>query len=86
MNSEHNMRVENDSMGELKVPVEAYYGAQTMRAILNFPISQKKAWRESPRSNHQRRMEDGGFFRAEVASSTAGRLFLPRALSSIIIS
>ncbi len=39
MNSEHNMRVENDSMGELKVPVEAYYGAQTMRAILNFPIS-----------------------------------------------
>ena len=26
-------------MGELKVPEHAYYGAQTMRAVLNFPIS-----------------------------------------------
>ena len=32
-------RVERDSMGELTVPGEAYYGAQTMRAVLNFPIS-----------------------------------------------
>ena len=32
-------RLERDSMGELKVPAGAYYGAQTMRAVLNFPIS-----------------------------------------------
>ena len=32
-------RTERDSMGEFKVPVSAYYGAQTMRAVVNFPIS-----------------------------------------------
>ncbi|WP_424682384.1 class II fumarate hydratase [Frateuria sp. YIM B11624] len=32
-------RTEHDSMGELKVPVDALYGAQTQRAIDNFPIS-----------------------------------------------
>ena len=32
-------RVERDSMGELRVPAGAYYGAQTMRAVQNFPIS-----------------------------------------------
>ncbi len=32
-------RLEKDSIGELAVPVEAFYGVQTMRAIQNFPIS-----------------------------------------------
>ena len=32
-------RVERDSMGEVKVPKSAYYGAQTQRAVENFPIS-----------------------------------------------
>ena len=32
-------RVERDSMGEMRVPVDAYYGASTQRAVLNFPIS-----------------------------------------------
>src|SRR5690606_2088848 len=32
-------RIEKDSMGELKVPSEALYGAQTQRAVNNFPIS-----------------------------------------------
>jgi len=32
-------RVEKDSMGEVKVPKNAYYGAQTQRAADNFPIS-----------------------------------------------
>lgn len=32
-------RIEKDSMGELKVPANALYGAQTQRAIENFPIS-----------------------------------------------
>ena len=34
-----NTRIEKDSMGDVKVPVDAYYGAQTQRAINNFPIS-----------------------------------------------
>src|SRR3954452_13974951 len=32
-------RIEKDSIGELAVPIEAYYGVQTMRAVQNFPIS-----------------------------------------------
>jgi fumarate hydratase class II len=32
-------RIEKDTMGEMEVPVDAYYGASTQRAVLNFPIS-----------------------------------------------
>ena len=32
-------RIERDSMGELEVPSEALYSAQTQRAVVNFPIS-----------------------------------------------
>ena len=32
-------RVEKDSMGEIRVPSKAYYGAQTQRAVENFPVS-----------------------------------------------
>ncbi len=32
-------RIEHDSMGEVRVPSQAYYGAQTQRAVENFPIS-----------------------------------------------
>src|SRR3979490_2001779 len=32
-------RTERDSMGEMQVPADAYYGAQTARAVENFPIS-----------------------------------------------
>ena len=32
-------RIEKDSMGELSVPAHALYGAQTQRAVNNFPIS-----------------------------------------------
>ncbi len=35
----HKMRLERDSMGELEVPAQAYYGGNTRRAELNFPIS-----------------------------------------------
>src|SRR2546422_5882921 len=31
--------MEKDSMGEMEVPADAYYGASTQRAVLNFPIS-----------------------------------------------
>src|SRR3954469_23283752 len=37
--SDATFRTERDSMGEMQVPAEAYYGAQTARAVENFPIS-----------------------------------------------
>jgi fumarate hydratase class II len=37
-------RTEKDSLGEIQVPAEALYGAQTQRAVLNFPISGMKPY------------------------------------------
>ena len=34
-----NMRIEKDFLGEKEVPVDAYYGIQTLRAVENFPIT-----------------------------------------------
>ena len=39
MSNTEETRSERDSMGEMQVPVDAYYGASTQRAVLNFPIS-----------------------------------------------
>ena len=33
------VRIEKDSMGEMRVPADAYYGAETARAVENFPVS-----------------------------------------------
>jgi fumarate hydratase, class II len=38
-------RVERDSLGEVRVPEQALYGAQTQRAVLNFPITGLRPWR-----------------------------------------
>src|SRR5579883_1856196 len=38
LQSSEKTRVERDSMGEMRVPIDAYYGASTQRAVLNFPI------------------------------------------------
>ncbi|RLA13000.1 MAG: class II fumarate hydratase, partial [Gammaproteobacteria bacterium] len=35
-------RIEQDTMGELEVPSDRYYGAQTARSLINFPISTEK--------------------------------------------
>ena len=35
-------RIEKDSVGELEIPVDAYYGVQSYRAKLNFPITGRK--------------------------------------------
>lgn len=43
-------RIERDSMGEMEVPSSAYYGAQTQRAVLNFPISSYRMPREMIRA------------------------------------
>src|SRR5579871_4678655 len=42
-------RMETDSMGAVRIPADAYYGAQTQRAIENFPIS---GWRLRPELIH----------------------------------
>ncbi len=34
----NNFRIESDSFGELKVPKDRYYGAQSARSLINFPI------------------------------------------------
>ena len=39
MASNKDFRVEHDTMGEVLVPINALYGAQTQRAVENFPIS-----------------------------------------------
>lgn len=37
-------RIEKDSLGEVKVPANAYYAAQTQRAVINFPITGLKPY------------------------------------------
>ena len=37
--TEQEMRIEHDSMGEVEVPKDALWRAQTQRAVANFPIS-----------------------------------------------
>ncbi len=37
-----NYRIERDSMGEMKVPADRYWGAQTQRSFENFPIGWEK--------------------------------------------
>ncbi len=39
MSDKPKVRIERDTMGPMEVPADAYYGASTMRAVLNFPIS-----------------------------------------------
>ena len=48
--NKQNFRTESDSMGEMQVPASAYYGAQTQRAVQNFPISGLRFPREFIRS------------------------------------
>ena len=43
-------RWEHDSLGEIEVPKEALYGAQTQRAMTNFQITGRHAARRSARS------------------------------------
>ncbi len=43
--TESSYRAERDSMGELRVPADALWGAQTQRAVQNFPLS---GWRMPP--------------------------------------
>ncbi len=42
---QNSYRIERDSLGEVQVPEKALYGAQTVRAVNNFPISGLRTWR-----------------------------------------
>ena len=39
-------RIEHDSMGEVEVPADALWGAQTQRAVDNFPVSGERIGRD----------------------------------------
>ncbi|MEO6627214.1 MAG: lyase family protein, partial [Aquihabitans sp.] len=58
-------RTEHDSMGEVRVPTDALWGAQTQRAVENFPISGRPIDRRLIRAL--------GLIKAEAATENAGR-------------
>ena len=80
MAEQTNFRKERDSMGEFDVPSDAYYGANTMRAVLNFPISDLRFPRSFIRAlgqiklaaaqvNHELELLDGGLADAIARSA-----------------
>ena len=42
MNGSESIRVESDTMGELEVPADRYYGCHTARSMMNFDIGNDK--------------------------------------------
>ncbi len=69
-------RVERDSMGELRVPTDALWGAQTQRAVQNFPISGQPMPRGFIRAL--------GLIKAAAAHVNAGLGLLPKGLAKAI--
>ena len=69
-------RIESDSMGEMRVPGTAYYGAQTARAIENFPISGLRFPRRFIRAL--------GLIKEHAAAVNAGLGLLPKKLAKAI--
>ena len=63
-------RLEHDSMGELRVPADALWGAQTQRAVQNFPISGRPMPRGFIRAL--------GLVKAAAAEVNAGLGLLPK--------
>jgi fumarate hydratase, class II len=70
-------RTERDSMGELKVPAGALYGAQTQRAIDNFPISGLRMPRAFIRAL--------GLIKAACAQANRGLSLMDDAMAAAII-
>ena len=69
-------RIEHDSMGELRVPADALWGAQTQRAVQNFPISGRPMPRGFIRAL--------GLVKAAAAEVNAGLGLLPKATAAAI--
>src|SRR5438309_5746352 len=74
MNSE--FRIESDSMGEMRVPAGAYYGAQTARAVENFPISNLRFSRSFIRAL--------GLIKKHAAAANAGLSLVPKNIGDAI--
>ena len=70
-------RIERDSMGEMVVPAKAYYGAQTARAVENFPISGLRFSRSFIRAL--------GTIKAACARVNAGLGLLDERLADVIV-
>lgn len=71
-------RLEHDSLGDLQVPAEALYGAQTQRAVQNFPISGLRMPRDFIRAL--------GLVKAAAAAVNAGLGHLPKGAAAAIRS
>jgi fumarate hydratase class II len=69
-------RIEHDSMGELEVPADALWGAQTQRAVRNFPVSGRPMPRGFIRAL--------GLVKAAAAEVNAGLGLLPKAKAAAI--
>ncbi|KAF1715833.1 aspartate ammonia-lyase [Pseudoxanthomonas sangjuensis] len=69
-------RIEHDSMGQLQVPADALWGAQTQRAVQNFPISGQPMPRGFIRAL--------GLIKAAAAGVNAGLGLLPKNLSRAV--
>jgi fumarate hydratase class II len=70
-------RIEKDSMGEVNVPIEALWGAQTQRAINNFPVSGLTLPRTAIRSL--------GLIKAALAASNYKLGYLSQDISESIV-
>jgi fumarate hydratase class II len=71
------VRVEHDALGEVQVPARAYYGAQTQRAVDNFPISGLRLPREFIRAQ--------GIIKASAAVANRDSGNLPSEVAEAII-
>jgi fumarate hydratase class II len=69
-------RTESDSMGQMQVPAEAYYGAQTARAVENFPISNLRFSRQFIRAL--------GLIKKHAAAANENLGLLPNNISNAI--
>ena len=74
----HRTRLKHDSLGDLQVPAEALYGAQTQRAVQNFPISGLAMPRDFIRAL--------GLVKAAAAEVNAGLGHLPKGVAAAIRS
>ena len=71
-------RIEKDSLGEMQVPEDALYGAQTQRAVENFPISGQRFGR--------RFIEALGLIKKSAAETNAELGHLDRAIADAIVT
>ncbi len=74
--SQKGFRTEHDSMGELQVPADALWGAQTQRAVDNFPVSGQRMPRAFIRAL--------GLIKGAAAEVNAGLGLLPKGVGKAI--